>query len=94
MVHYFKKFLTAESHDHVCAMTDEQKIDLISPGSGSIFLAYIWQLGLEKSIDMWPDFIGFCSREGFQQPFFPEEEKEKSITEVMLFEHSRISTSL
>lgn len=47
-------------------MTDEQKLDLFSPGSGSIFLADVWQLGLEESIDMWPDLVGFCSREGFQ----------------------------
>lgn len=47
-------------------MTDEQKFDPFSPGVGSIFLAYIWQLGLKESIDMWPDLIGFCSRKGFQ----------------------------
>lgn len=75
-------------------MTSEQKLDLISPGRGSIFLAHIRQLGLEESIDMWPDFISFCSREGFQQPFFPEEKKEKSIIEVKLSEPSRIPTSL
>lgn len=82
--------MIAESCVIVCAVTIEQKLDLISPGSGSIFLAHIWQLGLEESVDMWPDFISFCSREGFQQPFFPEEEKEKSITEVRLSKLSRI----
>lgn len=77
-------------------MTSEQKLDLISPGSGSVFLAHIRQLGLEESIDMWPDFVSFCSREGFQQPFFPKEKKkkEKSIIKVKLPHPSRIPASL
>ena len=26
---------------------------------------------------MWPDLVGFCSRESFQHPFFPKKEKKK-----------------